>query len=248
MHSFSVIALLLAIGPAATHAYSISTSSSSSRSTAAHTTTTRNAFCSQSIAAAATALVFATPPPAAHARGRATLEQSYDRYAPRIRAGGTFYNKDLKELVVAADWVGVQNALQEPPRRTKADLQKADAGVAERARQAGGFSDARVLVAADLFAASFSENSFSAKTKKMQASVNKLRGILVELQSVAKQATGDEASGGMLFGLGAKKPDKAALSKRAKELYVEGGNTWNEYIMAANDELALKFDRFEYVR
>lgn len=45
------------------------------------------------------------------------------------------------------DWAGIQNALQEIPKREKSDLSKPDAGVADRARQAGQFSDARVLVA-----------------------------------------------------------------------------------------------------
>jgi len=83
----------------------------------------------------------------ASARGFATLEQAYERYSPRIRAGGEFYRKDLKVLVAKNDWAGIQNALQEPPKRRKEDLTKADAGVAARARQAGEFSDARVLVA-----------------------------------------------------------------------------------------------------
>lgn len=65
----------------------------------------------------------------AHARGRATLEQSYERYAPRIRAGGTFYATDLKKLVAAADFEGVKNALAEPPKRSKSDLTKPDSGV-----------------------------------------------------------------------------------------------------------------------
>lgn len=83
----------------------------------------------------------------AFARGRATLEQSYERYAPRIKAGGEFYSNELKNLIDKNDWSGIKNALQEPPKRQKSDLQKPDAGVAERARQAGQFSDARVLVA-----------------------------------------------------------------------------------------------------
>lgn len=205
--------------------------------------TARRGFLAQS-SAAATALLISSP---AQARGRATLEQSYDRYSPRIRAGGAFYATELKQLVVSSDWKGIQNALQEPPKRQKSDLQKADAGVAERARQAGGFSDARVLVAADLFAAAFSESSLSAKTKTMQASVSKLRNVIAEMENVSKQATGEVGSGG-LFGLGAKKPDQAAMSKKIRELYVEGGNAWNEYVLAANDSLALKFDKFDFVK
>jgi len=183
----------------------------------------------------------------AAARGRATLEKSYERYAPRIRAGGEFYAKDLRKLVEQNDWAGIKNALAEPPTRSKADLNKADAGVAARAKQAGGFSDARVLVAADLFAGAFSDNSISPKTKKMQSAIVETREVVVELQKTARLALGDEGGGG-LFGFGAKKPNQAELSKQARSLYVNGGNSWNKYVMAANEDLALQFDRFEYIK
>jgi hypothetical protein len=195
----------------------------------------------------ATATLFWNHQPAV-ARGRATLERSYERYAPRIRAGGTFYNTDLKQLVGKNDWEGVKNALQEPPERRKEDLQKSDAGVAARARQAGGFSDACVLVAADLFAGAFSDNSITSKTKTMQAKVEKLREVVQEMQKTARVALGEEKVGGGLFGLSAKKPSDAELAKTMRALYVAGGNIWNEYVYAANDDLALQFDRFDFVR
>jgi hypothetical protein len=183
----------------------------------------------------------------AFARGRATLEKSYQRYAPRITAGGVFYGDDLRKLVEKSDWTGIKNALQEPPERKKEDLNKVDAGVAERARQAGGFSDARVLVAADLFAAAFSDSSISPKTKKMQASVEKVRTVVQELQSVARQGLGEETSGG-LFGIGAKQASQSELTKKARELYVAGGTSWNDYVYEANDYLALVFDRLPYIK
>ena len=86
------------------------------------------------------------------------------------------------------------------PSRQKSDLVKPDAGVAARARQAGQFSDARVLVAADLWASSFSESSISAKTKKMQESIIKVRDVIGEMQEVARLGLGEEKTGG-LFGL-----------------------------------------------
>lgn len=182
------------------------------------------------------------------ARGRATLEKTYERYAPRVRAGSAFYGTELRSMVAKDDWNGIKLALAEPPSRTAKDLTKSDAGVSARAKMAGGFSDARVLVAADLFAAAFSESSISEKTKKMQSLVAKEREIIKEMQIVARQALGEESSGGGFFGFGGKKPDKVELSKKMKELYVAGGNTWNEYIKAANDNLALQFDRFDYVK
>lgn len=95
---------------------------------------------------AVVALSFTQAEPA-QARGRATLEQAVQKYGPRIRNGGAFYASDLRSLVAKNDWAGIKAALQEPPKRKKEDLVKADSGVAARARQAGGFSDARVLVA-----------------------------------------------------------------------------------------------------
>lgn len=111
--------------------------------------TSRKDF-AKALVAGGLAISAATAAEPAVARGRATLEQSYQRYAPRIRAGGLFYASDLKQLVGKNDWQGIKSALAEPPSRSKSDLNKPDAGVAERARQAGGFSDARVLVAGKL--------------------------------------------------------------------------------------------------
>jgi hypothetical protein len=149
-------------------------------------------------------------------------------------------------MIASADFAGIKNALQEPPSRTKEDLSKSDSGVAARARQAGQFSDARVLVAADLYAASFSEASISNKTKKMKEAVAKMRSVVQEMESIASEALG-ESSGG-LFGLGAKKLDKTEAAKKLRALYVEGGNAYNEYILLANDNLALQFDKLAYIK
>jgi hypothetical protein len=196
-------------------------------------------------ASAAAALIWNSEP--AQARGRATLEKSFERYGSRVRTGGEFYKTDLRKLVEKSDWTGIKNALQEPPSRQKGDLNKADAGVAERAKQAGGFSDARVLVAADLLAGAFSDNSISPKTKKMQAYIARLREIVEEMQKTARQALGEESSGG-LFGFGGKAPSQAELTKQSRTLYIEGGNVWNQYIAAVNDDLALQFERLEYIK
>jgi hypothetical protein len=195
--------------------------------------------------AASTATWLLSDEPAA-ARGRATLEQSYDRYVPRITAGGEFYGSDFRKLVERSDWAGIKNALQDVPERKREDLSKPDSGVAERARQAGKFSDARVLTAMDLFAGSFSDNSVSAKTKKMKACVGKLRESVEGMQSTARLALGEEKVGGF-FGLGSKKPSDAELVKALRQYYVQGGNAYNEYIYAANDELALKFTKLKFL-
>lgn len=201
----------------------------------------------QCVSSAATAsMLLVAIPESAYARGRATFEQTYRKFVPRVVTGGEFYSTEMKKLISASDFSGIKNALQEPPARSKADLTKSDSGVAARARQAGQFSDARVLVAADLFAAAFSESSISPKTKKMQAAVAKMREVIQEMESVSKQALGEE-SGGM-FGFGSKKLDKTEASKKLRALYVEGGNAYNEYVLAANDNLALQFDKLSFIK
>lgn len=214
-----------------------------------HTPTmvTRHDFMVSASAALTAGTLLTFLPDAALARGRATLEQSYERYVPRIKAGGEFYGKELRSLVGASDWAGIKKALADVPERTKEDLSKPDAGVAERARQAGGFSDARVLTAADLFAGAFSDNSISAKTKRMKTAIEKVRASVQGMQSVARQALGEEGGGGF-FGLGKSKPNEAELKKKLREYYIDGGNAWNEYILATNDDLALKFDKLPFIR
>ena len=114
--------------------------------TPATTSASRREVLESSVVAVGSAAVLLLPQ-SAQARGFATLEQAYERYTPRIRKGGDFYSTDFKALVRKNDWSGIRNALQEVPKRERTDLSKPDAGVAERARQAGQFSDARVLVA-----------------------------------------------------------------------------------------------------
>ena len=184
-----------------------------------------------SIVAAATSLSLLPVDPV-HARGRATLEQAYDRYSPRIIDGGAFYKNKLSKLIAKDDWAGIKVALQEPPKKTKADRAKIDGGIQERAAQAGEFSDARVLVALDLLAAQFSDNSISAKTKAMKKDVDEIRSVVNEMSSICRQALGEESSGGFF---GKKQASKKDLSKRMKELYVIGGTAWNRYAFVANE-------------
>lgn len=190
---------------------------------------------------------FSTVAPAS-ARGRATLESSYERYSPRISAGGTFFATSLRKAIEKNDWASIKLATQEPPKKSKSDRAKLDGGTAERAAQAGGFSDARVLVAADLFSASFSDNSVSAKTRKMKDQVEILRSVVEEMNLVAREGLGEDVGGGGLFGIGAKKMTQAELAKRVRELYVEGGSAWNQYIFAANDELPLSLPKMAYLK
>lgn len=68
----------------------------------------------------------------AEARGRATLVESYDRYTPRIIAGGQFYASDFKRMVEKSDWNAIKAATSDPPKKTKEDRSKKDGGVADR--------------------------------------------------------------------------------------------------------------------
>lgn len=100
---------------------------------------------------------------------------------------------------------------------------------------------------ADLFASAFSDNSISGKTKKMQAAIADLREAVEGMRTTAKQALGEETGGG-LFGLGGKKYSEAECAKNMRDYYVRGGNAWNQFVLAANEELPLQFDRFNYVK
>eukprot|EP00531_Pseudo-nitzschia_arenysensis_P005114 CAMPEP_0116144012 /NCGR_PEP_ID=MMETSP0329-20121206/15757_1 /TAXON_ID=697910 /ORGANISM="Pseudo-nitzschia arenysensis, Strain B593" /LENGTH=258 /DNA_ID=CAMNT_0003639371 /DNA_START=75 /DNA_END=851 /DNA_ORIENTATION=+ len=201
---------------------------------------------SSSIVAAVTSISLMPTDPAL-ARGRATLEQAYDRYYPRIADGGTFYKTTLKAMIAKEDWSGIKVALQEPPKKTRADRAKIDGGIQERAAQAGQFSDARVLVALDLLASQFSDNSISPKTKKMKGNVDEIRAVVTEMSSICRQALGEESSGGGLFGMGKKQASKKELSNRMKELYLKGGNAWNEYSFVANEGIPKTLQQLPYL-
>ena len=58
----------------------------------------------------------------AFATGRATLEQSYERYVPRIKAGGEFYQGEFKTMVAKGDWAAIKSATGGVPPRKKEDL------------------------------------------------------------------------------------------------------------------------------
>lgn len=193
------------------------------------------------------AAVVADPIQPAYARGRATLEAAYDRYTPRIIDGGKFYKSDLYGAVAKGNWKALEAATAEPPKKSKEDRSLPDGGIAKRAAMAGGFSDARVLSAMDLFAATFSESSISPKTKAMQAEVAKLRETVQGLNKVARVASGEEKSSGGLFGMGGKTPSKGELGKQVQELYLQGGNAYNQYVFLANDGLPVQLNKLPFL-
>jgi hypothetical protein len=100
----------------------------------------------------------------------------------------------------------------------------------------------------DLYAATFSDNSVSPKTKAMQKEVAELRSVVDGMKSIARQATGEETdNSGGLFGIGKKQPSKSELSNKIKELYIIGGTSWNKYIFAANDGLPVSLNKLPYL-
>ena len=80
----------------------------------------------------------------------------------------------------------------------------------------------------------------------MRQAVETLRATIEAMDLTARQGMG-ETSGGV-FGLGAKKVPQAELSLTMKKLYVQGGNAWNEYVYAANENMPLQYDRLEYIK
>eukprot|EP00542_Grammatophora_oceanica_P010299 CAMPEP_0194029710 /NCGR_PEP_ID=MMETSP0009_2-20130614/3374_1 /TAXON_ID=210454 /ORGANISM="Grammatophora oceanica, Strain CCMP 410" /LENGTH=188 /DNA_ID=CAMNT_0038669461 /DNA_START=8 /DNA_END=571 /DNA_ORIENTATION=+ len=160
----------------------------------------RRGFANLFISSVAGVSLVANAPEPCGARGRATLDQSYDRYTPRIVAGGSFYSDEFKRMVGSADWKGLKQATSEPPPKSKEDRSKMDGGTSARAAKAGQFSDARVLVAADLFASAFSDSKISAKTKRMQAEVATMRESIQGINLAAREALGEEISGGGFLG------------------------------------------------
>jgi len=119
--------------------------------------------------------------------------------------------------------------------------------VAERAAKAGGFSDARVLVAAELFASTFSDSSITTKTKAMQSEVEKMRDVVKGINSAAKIALGEEKPGGGLFGFGANVPSQAELAQQVRDLYVKGGTAFNQYAYYANEGLPIQLNKIPYL-
>ena len=210
----------------------------------------RNDFLTNTATAASaltTSLILTTPASPAIARGRASLENAYDRYVPRINEGGKFYKSQLYAALAKGDWKALSAATQEPPKKSKEDRTLQDGGIAKRAAQAGGFSDSRVLSAMDLFAATFSDSSISPKTKAMQAEVVKLREVVAGISKAAKIASGEEKSGGGLFGIGGKAPSQQELLKQCQELYLKGGNAYNQYVFLANDGLPVQLDKLPFL-
>eukprot|EP00804_Cyclotella_cryptica_P031295 CCRYP_011101-RA/>CCRYP_011101-RA protein AED:0.04 eAED:0.04 QI:0/-1/0/1/-1/1/1/0/237 len=212
-----------------------------------HSPIKRDDFLTAATATLATSLILATHTQPASARGRATLDYAYERYVPRIAEGGKFYKSQLYASIAKSDWKSLESATAEPPKKSKEDRKLQDGGTAKRAALAGGFSDSRVLVAMDLFAATFSDSSITPKTKAMKAEVEKLREVVAEMNKAARIALGEEKSGGGLFGIGGKALSQSELAKQVQELYLKGGNAFNQYVYLANDGLPVQLEKLSFL-
>lgn len=99
----------------------------------------------------------------------------------------------------------------------------------------------------DLYAANFSDNSISPKTKAMQAEVAKLREVVQGLNKAARVASGEEKPSGGMFGMGGKAPGKGELGKQVQELYLKGGNAYNQYIFLSNEGLPVQMTKLPFL-
>ena len=63
----------------------------------------------------------------------------------------------------------------------------------------------------------------------------------------ASVALGELKPSGGFLGFGAKTPSQAELAKEVRELYVKGGNAWNQYVFLSNDDLPVQFKRLPYL-
>jgi hypothetical protein len=114
-----VLCALFAVAPLA-WGFVANAPRSATRLTLDASVTSRDDFLKSAAVITIGTLGFQTP---ALATGRATLEVTYDRYSPRIRAGGQFYGNEFKQIVAKADWAGIKEALGDVPPRKKEDLQ-----------------------------------------------------------------------------------------------------------------------------
>jgi hypothetical protein len=81
----------------------------------------------------------------------------------------------------------------------------------------------------------------------MKEEVEKLREVVLGLNKAARIALGEEKSGGGLFGIGGKAPSQGELTKEVKELYLKGGNAFNQYIFIANDGLPVQLAKLPFL-
>jgi hypothetical protein len=83
----------------------------------------------------------------------------------------------------------------------------------------------------------------------MQAEVEKMRQVIRRIHLTAQIALGEEktpGSGGF-FGFGAKVPSQSELAKEVRELYLLGGNAFNQYAYYANEGLPIQLNKIPYL-
>ena len=81
----------------------------------------------------------------------------------------------------------------------------------------------------------------------MRKSVEKIREVVAGINAAAREASGEESGGGGLFGLGSKKASPKELAVTIRQLYLEGGQAYNQYIFDANDDLPVQLKKLPYL-
>jgi hypothetical protein len=74
-----------------------------------------------------------------------------------------------------------------------------------------------------------------------------LKEVVDGMSTAAKIALGEEKVGGGLFGFGAKSPSQLELAQQVRELYVKGGNAWNQYVFISNNDLPVQLKKLPYL-
>ena len=91
--------------------------------------------------------------------------------------------------------------------------------------------------------------TFSAPTtKSMKAEAEALRDVVSRMNKAARLALGEEKrGGGGLFDVVGKAPSQSELAKQVQELYLKGGNAYNQYVFLANDGLPVQLAKLPFL-
>ena len=73
------------------------------------------------------------------------------------------------------------------------------------------------------------------------------REVVQGLNKAAHISLGEEKAGGGLFGIGGKAPSQGELAKEIKDLYLKGGNAYNQYVFIANEGLPMQLAKIPFL-
>ena len=181
-------------------------------------------------AVAAGAVAAGAAPREALARGRNTQAAMFQRYVKRIDSFADFLSNDIEKSINSADWAAVKSAAIAETEKKNGEI-----GPLFRGESALG-----------LWAATFSEQSPSEKTKQMQKRVDVLTATRTELFATASKGDGTGLKNvGGFFGIGGAKeerPSDAVLKKSALASVAKAKAAFNEYVEISNAGRPLEID------